>query len=577
MANAEAILEFNIQAMSMLTKEAEFKVSDLILEVKGVKHKISVDQNEKLKFDYMKFLLNDFIREDIYYKSCNINYIYLKINEEKTYVCYDSISVNGNASTNATITPASFIKLKGSLFNELKTYKRKRNILKHSWDKFQQDLNSNEKYLEKCGHVQINAFFTKIEKDKDDYSFTIHQKIKIFRYPWGEHLLLLPVPNFPEPGEPPEHGQLLGIRKFNGEGPKKDQPVIWDNVWKSLEDLNTVLRTPGKKKVFIKGEPGSGKEVFANAIHYGAVLSIPDRLIVRSVAGAGSKDLRIMLFGQEIDGVNIPGLIEKAEGGTLFLDEFDKILKEKFYPELLRVLEAGEYIPVNGKNIQKVGDVNWIFAGAFMGTGISKPITDLPQDFWSRLTSLIEIKNPIVLDQQTDKTDKYSYAGVMFLYFFMQEVAKYGQGVERITNDKGDFRSSIARLFTDSIKQDALFTINKELLDILMIEFQDKINSGNYFRSGKLKNTDTQDDPCPEQETIYWSNRKSEETPCKAYDSVRSIRQAAIVASAKCFTTALESSEIKDCISKLKESALKESANEAAKTVWIARPGNHLP
>lgn len=601
MSSETPILELKIKSEITLNKSAQLITKTVTIERVRVEQKQweydnSVEFNkEEIKKvpSFIKYLLHDFISQTTYKKSCHISYIYMNIKkntdntsyEEISYICYDAISAKYEQDIKETIAPASFIQDKtSSPFEQVKTIFDKiieeqkpgplfRKETKETKDA--KDFVSN--FLKKSAHVKIIAKFTKIQNEKDEYNFTINQEIKFFRYPWGEHLLVLPVPELPEPGKPPKHGQLLGIRSDNGQ-----RDVIWGDVWESLEKLNSILRTPGKKKIFIKGEPGSGKEVFANAIHYGSVRSKPDKLEVRSVAGANTKELRELLFGREIDGVNIAGLIEKADGGTLFLDEFDKIKGKKFYSELLRVLEAGEYVPVNGKKTQKVGDVNWIFAGAFMGTDSSNPITDLPQDFWSRLTSLIDIKNPIIPGLKSG----YSYAGLIFLYFFIQEVVEMGEDVECVTSaGKGDYRSHIARLFIDI----ELLKADAHLINKIMKKFQAKrykkygrwcagINYGQYFWSGKKKRDNSQNNRCQEKENTRWSYIYNKtRVPCKGYDSVRSIRQAAKVAFAKCFKAALglkkPSKETFWSNNKNEKDEIYKAIKEAAETVFINRPG----
>jgi hypothetical protein len=604
MSSETPIFELKTKLTITINKNAELEAQTIEIERAKVKQKEwkypSAKTYEPVKLEegvpsYIKYLLHDFISQTTYPKSCYISYIYMSTSDT-TYICYDAVSVKHEQDVKETIAPASFIQVNKELsppFTEVEKIftkilaKQNEKPRVHAQTKKAETFVS--KFLKKCAHVKINAKFIKIHNEGDEYNFTIDQKIKFFRYPWGEHLLVLPVPELPDPGKSPKHGQLLGIRSDNG------QPdVIWGDVWKSLVKLNSILRTPGKKKIFIKGEPGSGKEVFANAIHYGSVRSKPDKLEVRSVAGANTKELRELLFGREIDGVNIAGLIEKADGGTLFLDEFDKIKGKKFYSELLRVLEAEEYVPVNGKKTRKVGDVNWIFAGAFMGTDSSNPTTDLPQDFWSRLTSLIDIKNPITFDR---KNDYYSYAGVMFLYFFIQEVVKTGGGVERITSTskKGDFRSHIARLFIDidiDIDQELLKVDYANLINEIMTRFQAEecgaeecgaryagINDGQYFWSGKEKKDKSQNNRCQEGKNTRWSYLyNKQKVPCKGCDSVRSIRQAAKVAFARCFNAALGLKKpSKETFwpnnKNEKEKIYKPIIKEAAETVFITRPG----
>ena len=486
----------------------------------------------------IKLLLDDFITLPRLPKSIFISYIYIILGGGgNTYICYDAISVKDGQDNKETLTPALFVKNTkiNSFIN--KDLKKIFNIIKHQLNQLLQS-----------GHVHLNVDFEKIDlnyKDngKQGNKFIIHQKIKFFRYPWGEVIKVLPMPKLPEPGNGPKHGQLFGI---DNDGCNK--------IWKSIEKLNTILRTPDNKKVFIEGEPGSGKEVFANAIHYGSVLSKPNNFVVRVVAGANVQELRELLFGREVDGVSFPGLIEKADGGTLFLDEFDKINKD-FYPELLRVLEAEEYVSVGGKEILKVGDVNWIFAGAFMGTAVSNAKSDLPQDFWSRLTSYIMIENPIKFQLKKDAKkngtpSKYSYAQIVFLYFFLQEAVEKGQGVDNITTDnEGDFRSGIIRiLFIEC--HFGLLQPSWQLLKFAD-NFNKKINGGIYLNP---------------IDSLLKPNRKKD-----LLDSVRSIRQAAKVAFSKCYYSALKKEDPADFWKETNKKDQDTALNEAVASIKIAR------
>jgi len=513
--------------------------------------KVPLDPNIKL-------LLDDFITLPRLPKSIFISYIYI-ILEGNTYICYDAISVKDGLDNKETLTPALFVKsikinkfinedLK-KIFTIVKCQSTQLSEKAHARLDLKKILEHQSNQLLQSGHVHLDVDFEKIDlnyKDngKQGYEFIIHQKIKFFRYPWGEVIKVLPMPKLPEPGNAPKHGQLFGIGKDG-----------CSEIWESIEKLNTILRTPGNKKVFIKGEPGSGKEVFAHSIHYGSVRLKPVNFVVRSVAGANTQELRELLFGRQVDGVSLPGLIKKADGGTLFLDEFDKIKGKKFYSELLRVLEAEEYVPVDGKEILKVGDVNWIFAGAFMGTGVSNAISDLPQDFWSRLTSYIRIKNPIQF--QLTKNAKIkgtpsnnSYAKVIFLYFFLQEAVEKGEGVDNVTtSNEGDFRSGIIRtLFINH--SDGLLKPSEQLLKFAN-DFDEKISGGRYPKTA-----------------FPLFNRKE-----VLLDSVRSIRQAAKIAFSKCYYSALtaEAPENWWDDDKIDKKDQETALDEAVESVKIAR------
>lgn len=108
--------------------------------------------------------------------------------------------------------------------------------------------------------------------------------------------------------------------------------------------------------VLLLGETGTGKEIFANTIHYNSRRK--EFPIVAINCSAFSRELlEGELFGYKAGAYtgavkDKKGLIEMAEGGTLFLDEIgelDIVLQAK----LLRVLENGEYIKVGDTKISK--------------------------------------------------------------------------------------------------------------------------------------------------------------------------------------------------------------------------------
>lgn len=116
--------------------------------------------------------------------------------------------------------------------------------------------------------------------------------------------------------------------------------------------------------VLITGETGTGKELIANAIHYGSPRknfpmvsvncgAIPKELMEREFFGhvKGS-------FTGAVDSKN--GYFEEADGGTLFLDEIGEMNKD-IQVKLLRVLEQGEIVRV-GDSVPKKVNVRLIAA-----------------------------------------------------------------------------------------------------------------------------------------------------------------------------------------------------------------------
>jgi DNA-binding NtrC family response regulator len=115
--------------------------------------------------------------------------------------------------------------------------------------------------------------------------------------------------------------------------------------------------------VLLEGEPGTGKETFARAIH--AASGRRGGPFVTFKCGAPPDDLEWMLFG--CDKGSRPGAAEKtvgkcveAQGGTLFFDRICELPIEA-QARLLRVLQAGEIRRAGTKRLGKA-DVRLIFA-----------------------------------------------------------------------------------------------------------------------------------------------------------------------------------------------------------------------
>jgi len=109
--------------------------------------------------------------------------------------------------------------------------------------------------------------------------------------------------------------------------------------------------------VLLLGETGTGKEVFAQAIHQDSNRS--DKSFVAVNCSSFSKELlESELFGHKAGAFtgaikDKKGLFEEANNGTLFLDEVGEMPPE-LQARLLRVLETGEFIKVGDTKTVKV-------------------------------------------------------------------------------------------------------------------------------------------------------------------------------------------------------------------------------
>lgn len=116
--------------------------------------------------------------------------------------------------------------------------------------------------------------------------------------------------------------------------------------------------------VLINGETGTGKELFARAIHHASTRS--NKPFIAINCGAIPKDLVDSILFGHIKGAftgavsDKNGMFQQANGGTLFLDEFGE-LSPDVQVRLLRVLQEGTFIPV-GSNQELKCDVRIIAA-----------------------------------------------------------------------------------------------------------------------------------------------------------------------------------------------------------------------
>ncbi|WP_199250869.1 MULTISPECIES: sigma-54 dependent transcriptional regulator [unclassified Flavobacterium] len=108
--------------------------------------------------------------------------------------------------------------------------------------------------------------------------------------------------------------------------------------------------------VLLTGETGTGKEVFAQAIHENSN-RIGKSFVALNCSTFGKEILESELFGHKQGAFtgalkDKKGFIEEAHGGTLFLDEIGEMPID-LQAKLLRVLETNEYIPVGGTTVKK--------------------------------------------------------------------------------------------------------------------------------------------------------------------------------------------------------------------------------
>ena len=179
----------------------------------------------------------------------------------------------------------------------------------------------------------------------------------------------------------------------------------------ALADANRRLRrlAPSRETVFLTGETGTGKEVYARAIHRASGRSgkfvglncaaLPDQLVESELFGYAR--------GAHSQAAQAKrGLVEEAHGGTLFLDEIGEMAPPA-QAKLLRFLEEREVLPLGGSQARPV-DVRVIAATA--GLEADGEGQALRKDLLMRLGS-----EPIVLPPLRDRREDIGVLAHHFL------------------------------------------------------------------------------------------------------------------------------------------------------------------
>ena len=172
--------------------------------------------------------------------------------------------------------------------------------------------------------------------------------------------------------------------------------------------------------VFILGETGTGKELFARAIHY--LSDRAERPFIPVNCGAIPLDLiENELFGHEAGAFTgassmARGLILEANGGTLFLDEIDA-LPLLAQVKLLRFLQDHEYRPVGSSKIRHA-DLRIIAA---TNASITRAIAEgkFRQDLYYRLNTV-----PLVLPRLCERVEDIPLLADYFLKKYAREFKK---------------------------------------------------------------------------------------------------------------------------------------------------------
>ena len=126
-------------------------------------------------------------------------------------------------------------------------------------------------------------------------------------------------------------------------------------IQKALVLARKVAQT--ETTVLLTGETGTGKEIFARAIHEESARS-KMHFVAINCAAYSRELLEAELFGHKAGAFtgavkDHKGVLEEANGGTLFLDEIGEMAVE-LQAKLLRVLETGEFYKIGESKPTKI-------------------------------------------------------------------------------------------------------------------------------------------------------------------------------------------------------------------------------
>lgn len=206
---------------------------------------------------------------------------------------------------------------------------------------------------------------------------------------------------------------------------KLDTKLSFDGIIGSSKSLQQSIElarkvAPTDTTVLLTGETGTGKEVFASAIHQSSLRK--NQPFVAINCSAFSHDLlESEMFGHiagSFTGASKDkkGLFEEANNGTIFLDEVGEMALD-LQAKLLRVIENGEFIKVGESKPTKV-NVRIIAA---TNRDLAKEIEagHFRQDLFYRL-SVFQIQLPALRERVADIEPLANH----FLHFFALKTNK---------------------------------------------------------------------------------------------------------------------------------------------------------
>jgi two-component system NtrC family response regulator len=213
--------------------------------------------------------------------------------------------------------------------------------------------------------------------------------------------------------------------------------------------------------VLLTGETGTGKEIFANAIHYESSRK-KGNFVAINCSAFGKDVLESELFGHKKGAFtgafsDKKGLIEEAQNGTLFLDEIGEMPLE-LQAKMLRVLESGEFIKMGDT---KISTSNFrLIAATNRDLKEESRLGNFREDLYFRL-NVFEIHLPPLRERKADIRELTNfYIGKISAKMNLKNVTITETFYKKLENNvwKGNIRE-----LKNTLERSLILMINNEL------------------------------------------------------------------------------------------------------------------
>ncbi len=269
-----------------------------------------------------------------------------------------------------------------------------------------------------------------------------------------------------------------------------EKKYTFDNILGETEPIREAIDlarkvAPTDATVLLLGETGTGKEVFAQAIHHGSRRSASP-FVALNISSFSKELLESELFGHLAGAFtgavkDKKGLIEEADGGTLFLDEIGEMAFD-LQAKLLRVLETNEFI--------RVGDTKSTRVNVRIITATNRDLQaeveagKFREDLYYRL-NIFTIKLPALRERKKD----IPLLAAHFLRIYSSKLNGQVTGMSREFLDElvnHDWKGNIREL-KNIIERAVILSNDKELnLASLPLDFQSSSRKGQSLSAFEL-------------------------------------------------------------------------------------------